>query len=199
MDTNMNSRKARYLGSVDNGVISLAMLQGDRTYSFDANNALSDGAASYAASGYAQYGGQDGIVDLGGNQNVTITLPSIADVSTYTPQQARIDAVVVIDVTAGTFTGTTLFKIYAVASNDPSFGSGTVVCVGMLSFGNSGGAEFLNALTTATPASVGGSRYEMPVCLEQNNVKYEYLKLYNVVANSAALTYKAFLAVLPEP
>ena len=69
---------------------------------FDANMGLSDGSAAYAATGYAQYAGQDGVIDLGGNQNVTITLPSIADVSTITPQQARIDAVLVVDVTAGT-------------------------------------------------------------------------------------------------
>ena len=172
---------------------------GDRSYAFDANNGLSDGTTSYTASGYAQYAGADGVVDCGGNQQVTYTLPSIADVSSLTPQRARIDAVVVVDVTAGTFTGTTLFKIYAVASNDPAFGAGNVVTVGMLAFGNSGGAEYLNALTTATPPSVGGSVYEMPICMEQNNVKYEFLKLYNVVANSATLTYFAFLAVLPEP
>ena len=73
---------------------------GDRTYAVDANNFLADGAAALTASGYAQYGGADGIIDLGGNQNITVTLPSIAASSSITPQQARIDAAVVIDVTA---------------------------------------------------------------------------------------------------
>ena len=182
----------------DNGDASLMMLQGDRTYSVDANNFLSDGSASYAASGYAQYAGADGIVDLGGNQNVTITLPSIANSSTITPQQPRIDAVVVLDVTAGTFTGSTLFKVYVVGSNSPSFASG-VACLGMLSFGAAAAQEYLNGFVTATPATVGGSRFEIPFTNEQNNIKYQYLKLYNVVAASAALTYKAFVAVLPEP
>ncbi|HUO89147.1 MAG TPA: hypothetical protein VMU08_08230 [Rhizomicrobium sp.] len=175
------------------------MPRNDRSYSFDANLGLSDGAASYSATGYAQYAGADGIVDFGGNQNVSVALPAIADTSTLYPQRARIDATIEIDVTAGTFTGTTLFKIYAVASNDPTFGSGNVVTVGMLAFGNAGGAEYLNALTTATPDSVGGSMYEMPICMQQNGTPYQYLKLYNVVANSAALTYKAFVAVAPEP
>ena len=39
----------------------------------------------------------------------------------------------------------------------------------------------------------------MPFSSEQNNVKYEFVKLYNVVTNSGSLTYKAFIAVLPEP
>ena len=175
------------------------MVQGDRTYSVDANLFLSDGAASYTANGYAQYGGADGIIDLGGNQNVTITLPSIADVSTITPQQPRIDAQVVIDVTAGTFTGTTLFKIYVVASNDAGFGATKVACLGMLSFGAAASQEYSNGFITATPATVGGSRFEIGITNEQNGIKYQFLKLYNVIANSAALTYKAFLAVTPEP
>lgn len=172
---------------------------GDRNYVLDANNQISDGAASVTASGYAQFGGADGIIDLGGNQNVTITLPSIADSSTITPQQARIDAALAIFVTAGTFTGTTLFKVYVVLSNDPAFATaGGNVTAGMISFGNAAGAEFLNALTTPAPATIGGSMYELLFTNEQNNVKYQYVKLYNVVANSAALTYKAYVAVLPR-
>jgi hypothetical protein len=170
---------------------------GDRTYSFDANMGLSDGVASVTATGWAQYAGAQGIVDLGGNQNVTITTPSICDVSSITPQQPRIDAALVVDVTAGTFTGTTLFKLYIVGSNTPGFTAGNV-CLGMMSFGNAAGAEFPTALTTATPASIGGSRYELLFTNEQNNVKYEYVSLYCVIANSAALTFKAFVAVLPR-
>ena len=173
---------------------------GDRTYSFDANNALSDGLSSYTATGYAQYAGANGIVDLGGNQGVTVTLPSIANSSSITPQQPRIDAVVVLDVTAGTFTGTTLFKVYVVGSNDPGFGATAgVACLGMLSFGAAASQEYSNGFVTATPASIGGSRFEIMFSNEQNNQKYEYIALYNVVTNSAALTYKAFVAVLPEP
>lgn len=176
-----------------------AFEMGDRTYSIDANMFLSDGVASYAATGYAQYNGADGLVDLGGNQNVSVTLPTIADSTTIKYQQARIDAALVVDVTAGTFTGTTLFKIYVVGSNDPAFATaGGNVVLGMLAFGNTAGSEILNALTTPAPASVGGSRYELMFTNQQNNLYYEYVKLYNVVANSAALTYKAFVAVLPR-
>jgi hypothetical protein len=176
------------------------MEQGDRTYSFDANMALSDGAAAITATGYAQYGGADGIVDLGGNQNVTITLPSIADVSSITPQQPRIDAVCVLDVTAVTTTGTASEKVIIVGSNDPAFGatSGTFQ-LGMMEFGAAASLDQVNGKVTAAPNSVGGSRYEIPFTNEQNNVKYQYAKVYVVIANSGSITFKAFVAVLPEP
>lgn len=172
---------------------------GDRTYTFDANLGLSDGAAAIAASGYAQYAGADGIIDLGGNQNVTITLPSIADVSTITPQQARIDAMLVIDVTAVTVSGTALEKLILVGSNDPAFGAGKTTQLAMMEFGAAASQEQPNAVVTGTPPSVGGSRYEMGFTNEQNNIKYEYIKLYVVISNSGSITFKAFVAVLPEP
>lgn len=172
---------------------------GDRSYSFDANMALSDGAAAIAASGYAQYAGADGIIDLGGNQNVTITLPSIADVSSITPQQARIDAMLVIDVTAVTTSGTASEKIIAVLSNDPAFGAGKTIMAGMMEFGAIASQDQPNGFVTAAPNAVGGSRYELGICSEQNNVKYQYLKLYVAIANSGSITFKAFVAVLPEP
>ena len=37
---------------------------GDRTYAVDANNFLADGAAAMTASGYAQFGGADGIMAI---------------------------------------------------------------------------------------------------------------------------------------
>jgi hypothetical protein len=175
------------------------MEQGDRTYSFDANMVLSDGAAAYAASGYAQAFGADGIIDLGGNQNVTITLPSIADVTTITPQQARIDAMLVIDMTAVTTTGTASEKIIAVLSNDPAFGAGKTIQAGMMEFGAIVSQDQPNGFVTAAPPAVGGSRYELGICSEQNNVKYQFLKLYVAIANAGSITFKAFVAVLPEP
>jgi hypothetical protein len=175
------------------------MEQGDRTYSIDANMFLSDGAAAIAASGYAQYAGADGIVDFGGNQNVTITLPSIADVATITPQQARIDAVCVIDVTAVATGGTASEKLILVLSNDPAFGAGKTIQAGMMEFGAIVSQEQPNGFVTAAPPAVGGSRYELMFSSEQNNVKYEYAKLYVVIANAGSITFKAFIAVLPEP
>jgi len=172
---------------------------GDRTYSFDANMGLSDAAAAYTANGYAQFAGSDGVVDLGGNQNITVTLPSIADVSTITPQHPRIDAVAVIDVTAVTSSGSALEKLLLVGSNDPAFGSGNVQLLAMYEFGNSSVLDVLNGITTPAPAAVGGSRYELPFTNEQNNVKYQYVKIYNVITGSGSITYRAFIAVLPEP
>lgn len=172
---------------------------GDRTYSFDANMALSDGAAAYSASGYAQYGGADGIVDLGGNQNVTITLPSIADVSSITPQQARIDAVCVLDLTAVTTTGTASEKVIIVGSNDAAFGAGKTIQLGMMEFGAIASQDQPNGFVTAAPNATGGSRYEIMFSSEQNNVKYQFVKIYVVIANSGSITFKAFVAVLPEP
>lgn len=171
---------------------------GDRTYSFDANMGLSDGAVAVAASGYSQYAGADGIVDLGGNQNVTVTLPSIADVSSITPQQARIDAMLVVDVTAVTTSGTALASLIIVGSNDPAFGAGKTTQLGMMQFGAIASQLQPNGFITAAPAAVGGSRYEIPFTSEQNNIKYQYVKLYVVIANSGSITFKAFVAVLPE-
>jgi hypothetical protein len=176
------------------------MEQGDRTYSVDANMFLSDGAAAIAASGYAQYGGAQGIVDLGGNQNVTITLPSIAATATLTPQQARIDAVCVLDLTAITTTGTAVATVIIVGSNDPAFGATKGSWqLGMMSFGAAASLLQPNAIVTPAPAAIGGSRYEIPFTNEQNNVKYEYVSIYVVIANSGSITFRAFVAVLPEP
>ena len=192
-------RSALIRGMTDSSQAALMMLQGDRTFSFDANMALSDGAAAITVSGYAQYGGADGIVDFGGNQNVTITLPSIADVTTLTPQQARIDGYLVIDVTAVTVSGSALEKVYLVGSNDPAFGVGKVAQLGMISFGSASAQEQANALVTAAPNAVGGSRYELGFSSEQNNIKYQYAKLYVVISGSGSITFKAFVAVTPEP
>jgi hypothetical protein len=173
---------------------------GDRTYSFDANSGLSDGSAAYAASGYAQYAGADGLFDAGGNQNVTIQLPSIADgTGLITPQQARLDAVMVIDVTAVVTTGTASEKVVIVGSNDPAFGAGKTIQLGMMEFGAIVSQDQPNGFVTAAPNAVGGSRYEIMFSTEQNNVKYQYVKIYNVIANSGSITYKANIAVLPEP
>lgn len=176
------------------------MEQGDRTYSVDANMFLSDGVAAVTATGYSQYAGADGIVDLGGNQNVTYTLPSIADSTSITPQQARIDAVCVVDVTAVTVSGTAAESLILVGSNDPAFGatSGSFQLARM-DFGAAASLSQVNGKVTATPNAVGGSRYEMLFTSEQNNVKYQFLKLYVVIANSGSITFKAFVAVLPEP
>jgi hypothetical protein len=188
-------RRAHISGMTDTSQVG--MLQGDRSYSYDANMALSDGFAAITASGYAQYGGADGVVDLGGNQQAIVTLPSIADVPTITPQQARIDAVCVIDLTGLTNTGTAKFIL--VGSNDAAFGTGNTVQLAMMEIGAVAGQEQPNGKLTPTPPAIGGSRYELLFTNEQANVKYQFAKLYVVIASAANPTFKAFIAVLPEP
>jgi len=187
------SRRVILRGMTDSAQASLMMLQGDRTYSFDANMGLSDGASPYTAAGYAQYSGADGIIDLGGNQGAIVTLPSINASSTITPQLARIDAALVIDVTALTTTTTQVYKLQIVGSQDPSFLSG-VVSLGAIELGGGANLDFLNGLTTPAPSAIGGSRYELMFTNEQNNIKYEYLKLYNA-GTFGSITYKAFAGI----
>jgi hypothetical protein len=187
----------------DTAQLSMSMLQGDRAYAFDANMALSDAAAAYTASGYAQYAGADGVVDLGGNQNITITLPSIADVSTITPQQPRIDAVVAVDITnIKTSSGNELYKLIIMLSNNPAFSALTGAMGGMIEFGAAASIDGPAGVAFVTPAApaVGGSRYELLFSNEQNNVKFQYLKLFHVISGTTpTITYKAQVYVLPEP
>lgn len=180
----------------DTGDMSLRMLQGDRSYSFDRNLVLTDGV-TLTASGYVT--GSPSGVDMGGNQNVTITLPSIADSSSITPQQARADAVLVVDLTAcDVSSADETYKMLVVGSNDPAFGAGKVASLGGIQLGVAGQNDIPNGITTPAPAAVGGSRYEILFCTEQNNVKYEFVSLYIVLGGTTpSITLKAFIAVLP--
>ncbi len=160
----------------------------DRTYSFDANLELSDNAAAYTATGWAQKAGADGFVDFGGNQG------------TSPVQNARIDAVCVCDVTA--LDGTTTdeaYRLIVVGSNDPAFANGTgqvlaemEIAGGILSVLGLGGAG-------VTKTGVTG-RYEL---MFTNNVAgnfYQYVKLYLVLTGTTpSISLEAFVAVLPEP
>lgn len=174
---------------------------GDRSYAFDANMMLSDGAAAYTATGIAQAFGQNGFIDLGGNQNVTINLPSIADVSSIKPQQARIDAVLWINITAIATGGTDLYKLILQGSNDPAFGAGNVQMLGMMEFGGAANIDGSNNQATPAVPSVGGLVAELLFTNEQFNTKFEFLQLQNVISGntSPSITYEAFVAVLPEP
>jgi len=168
----------------------------ERNYTFDINAVLAVGAVAQTAAGFAQAGGADGLWDLGGNQGVTITLPSIADSTTLTPQQARIDAVVVIDLTGGTFSGSTLYRLCLLGCNDPAFGS-NVQLLNEMVLGNSSVLDWSNGITTPAPNTIGGSTYEMLFTNEQNGIKYQYVKLY-VAGTITSITFKARGAVLPR-
>ncbi len=160
----------------------------DRTYSFDANLQLSDNAAAYAATGWAQVGGADGLVDLGGNQGTTPV------------QQARIDAVCVCDVTAlDAVTTDEAYRLIVVGSNDPAFpnGAGQVlaemeIAGGILSVLGLGGAG-------VTKTGVTG-RYELPFTNNVAGNYYQYVKLFLVLTGTTpSISLEAFVAVLPEP
>jgi hypothetical protein len=87
-----------------------------------------------------------------------------------------------------------------VLSNDPAFGAGKVVCGAEMEIGKGASLGFANGADAGAPPAVGGSRYELPLCTEQNNVKYQYGKLYAILGGTTpSVTFKAFVAVLPEP
>jgi len=153
-----------------------------RSYTFDANALLSDNAAAYTASGYGQVNGANGIVDLGGNQ------------STTPKQQARIDAVAVIQVTAiDIATGDEGYKILVVGSNASDMSTGNI-CLGSIQLGKAAHTDVPTA-----PDSTTGT-YEVPFSNEQAGVFYEYVALYLVIAGTTpSISLFSFIAVLPEP
>ena len=171
-----------------------------RNYTFDANNQLSDAGGAIAAAGWAQVGGAQAIVDLGGNQGVTITLPSIDNVSSLTPQQARIDGVVVIYVTAATISGSNLYRVTLVGSNNASLASGNHV-LGQLQFGKGSAMDPPNASDeTAVPGSTGfpqAYQYELLFTNEYEGTPLQYVGLY-VSGTFGSITFSAFVAVLPR-
>lgn len=155
----------------------------DRTYAFDANLLLSDNAAAYAATGFAQVGGAQAILDLGGNQG---TVPL---------QQARIDAVAVIDVTAIKISaGNETYKLMMLISNDPGFGAGKVEMAGEIMVGKGVSRDGINMIDSVI------GRYELPFVTQIAGVLYEYAALYLVIGGTApSVSLSAFVAVLAEP
>jgi hypothetical protein len=161
---------------------------------------LSDGGSALTSAGYAQVNGAQGVVDLGGNQGITITLPAIANSSSITPQQARIDLAAVIYITAETNSGSDFYKVYMVGSNSPGFASNNVV-LGALQFGIGTAMDIPNAANTHTPSGAGnypaGDFYELLFTNEFNGVPYEYLSMY-VAGTFGSITFTAFAAPLPR-
>jgi len=166
-----------------------------RTYSFDANAQLSDNAAAYTATGYTQVAGVDGIIDLGGNQGATVTLPSIADVSPITPQQPRIDAYLVVDVTAiDVSSGNETYDLLLLVSNDPGFGAGTVEQAVGISLGKGASRRGINMKDSVT------GRIELGFTNQIEGNIYQFGKLYAVLGGTTpSLSIAAFVAVTPEP
>lgn len=145
---------------------------GQRTYPFDILTLLKD-AGLIAASAAAQVGGAAAVLDVGA---------------------ARIDAVVVIDVTAVEIgTGDEEFLLVLQGSNSSSFASGiqnlAAIDVGANSTGRPGGA--IDSLV---------GRYELMFTNEQADVTYRYIRLYTKVSGTIAtgVNYTAFMTELPD-
>jgi hypothetical protein len=151
----------------------------DRRWSFDANLQVGDGVAAITANGFAQNGGANGILDLGGNQGSS------------PKQQARIDAVMVVDITALNLAGgTPVYTFSVVGSNDPALAAGNVV-LGAAQVGAVGVPTPL--VTPAPPGTV-----EILFCTNQMGLLYEYIGLYVTVGGTApSVTFHAFVAMLP--
>ena len=171
-----------------------------RNYAFDINMQLDDGSGAHSAAGFGQVAGSQSIVDLGGNQGITITLPSISNVSTITPQQARIDAVAVVQLTAITLAGSDIYTMTLVGSNSPTLASNNVN-LGAMSWGQAAAFAYPNAAVTATPLGAGnfpsGWQYEILFTNEVQNTPYEYVSAY-FSGTFGSITAKAYICVLPR-
>lgn len=154
----------------------------DRVYNFDANLVLADGAAAATATAYSQVGGATQVLDLGGNQ------------STSPKQQARLDAVVVIDVSAiKTTSGNETYKLILVGSNDAGLATGNVV-LGEIMLGKGSSLDILNGADSVT------GQYELFFSTNQSGTLYEFIGLYVVIGGTTpSITFTADVAVLPEP
>lgn len=178
-------------------------MAGSRTYDFDANLQFSDGVSAITVASYAQVNGAQGIIDLGGNQGITITLPSIAVTSSIKPQQARHDLACVIYITAQTLAGSDVYKIFVVGSNDPAFATGNVV-LGAGQFGEGTAMDIPNAANSHAPAGIGpppgfpaGDFYEILFTNEYNGTPMQYASLY-LAGTFGSITFIAFAARLPR-
>ena len=169
-----------------------------RTYAFDVNMQLDDGLTAHAGAGFGTVGGSQSIVDLGGNQGITITLPSISDTASITPQQARIDAVCVVQLTAITLAGSDIYTLTLVGSNSPSLASNNVN-LGAMSWGQAAAFAYPNAAVTATPLGTfpAGWQYEILFTNEVQNTPYEYVSAY-FSGTFGSVTAKAYICVLPR-
>lgn len=165
---------------------------GARTYSYDAFMVMADGAAATIVNGIGQVAAANKILDLGG----ALTRTDLGIVGGL----ARIDAAVVVDITAMVTSTTDDTYVINVMGSNNSNGSAPVVLGGirvgnftLIPNGSTGSAG-----TGAGSTSVPG-RYEILFSSEQADIKYQYCYLYNTVAGTAkSITYSAFMAVLPE-
>lgn len=143
---------------------------GQRTYPFDIQTLLKD-AGAITADAAAQVGGQAQILDLG---------------------PARMDAVVVVDVTAIDISSADEnYRLVLQGSNSPTFASG-IQNLAVLELG----------ATAARPGGAADSlvgRYELMAANEQADVTFRYCRMYtDVTGTTPSINYTAFMTELPH-
>jgi hypothetical protein len=177
---------------------------GSRSYSFDKFMQLHDGGAAVIASGFGKVGGSSKIIDLGGATN-RLDLGIVGS-------ESRIDAAVVIDISALATVTDGHYRIHVLGSSSANMAS--PVSLGCLDIGlgtsiagNPGGlgvaASEAAPLNTYTALPAGNStwpgRREILFTNEQNDIMNEFIALYVEVlgSTSASILFTAFAAVLP--
>jgi hypothetical protein len=159
----------------------------ERTYPFDANLLLSDNAAAYTATGFAQVAGADGILDFGGAQ------------AAVPIQQAGAIAMCVIDVTALDATTTDeAYRLLILGSNVAAFTAGTIQVLGELELAG-GVLSVLGPGAAGVTKTATTGRYELPFVTDINGTKYEFIKMFHVLTGTTpSIAYQAYLANIPE-
>lgn len=166
---------------------------GYRTYTFDKLMQLADGAAAMVASGITQVAAANKILDLGG----ALTRSDLGIVGAL----ARIDAAIVIDISAIATVTDGHYRIHVMGSNNSngtlpvSLAAHDIGLGSAIPNGSAAGTDVAGTGSTTTPG-----RREILFCNEQNDVVYEYIYLYVEVlgVTSKSIQFTAFAAVLPE-
>ena len=155
---------------------------GQRNYLFDKFNLLSDNLTAYTTSQISKVAATNVILDTGG----ALTRTDIGIVGGL----ARIDAAIVLDVSAIVVGATNLYDVFVMGSNSASGASPQVL--GSMRLGNAA------VLPNTGVTSVAG-RYEILLATEQADINYEFVYLYVIPQGTTpSITFNAFLAVLPE-
>lgn len=151
----------------------MAALSNRRSYTFDANLQFKD-AGLIAASAAAQVSSAAQVLNVG---------------------NSPIDGVAVIDASAIEIgSNDELFTLLVQGSNSATFAGTAAVTLAAIRLGSAGGKA-----AGESADAVGGGHYELPFINVQNDVVYQYLRMYTLVAGTIAtgINYKAFAAIMP--
>jgi hypothetical protein len=178
------------------------MVLARRNYDIDSGLVLDDGGSAHTAAGWSTVAGQQVALDLGAGylQGITIALPAIANSSTLTLQQPRIDLVAVIYISAITISGSDIYRLSMVGSNNIGFASSNFV-LGQLQFGVGSAMDPPFAANSHAPAGSGnypaGDMYELMFTNEVQSTPLEYISMY-VSGTFGSITFTSFISVLPR-